>query len=101
MKRLFLMVLIFSILVLPSVWAALSYTAGPDSATPHYVKCSGCQQNFWRCTEATSHELQASCSTDSNCISTNFYLCQHTAHTYAKLAACGHAVPGHGKINMS
>ena len=50
------------------------------------------------------HSLQASCSTDSNCIATNFYQCQHTEHEYAKkeLLACGiHAVgtPGyHDKI---
>ena len=31
---------------------------------------------------ASSHALQASCSTDTNCISTNFYQCQHTEHEY-------------------
>ena len=29
------------------------------------------------------HSLQASCAADSNCISTSFYLCQHTSHEYA------------------
>ena len=28
------------------------------------------------------HSLQASCSTDSRCITTNFYQCQHTEHEY-------------------
>ena len=36
------------------------------------------------------HSLQASCSTDSKCISTNFYLCQHDTHEYQKLLPCGH-----------
>ena len=49
------------------------------------------------------HSLQASCSTDSNCIATNFYQCKHTEHEYAKkeLLACGHPVgtPGfHAKM---
>ena len=32
--------------------------------------------------ESGDHSLQASCSTDSSCISTNFYLCSHT-HSYS------------------
>ena len=36
------------------------------------------------------HTLQASCSTDSKCISTNFYQCLHSQHEYQKLLACGH-----------
>lgn len=34
------------------------------------------------------HSLQASCQTDTNCISTNFYLCQHNTHEYGR--TCGH-----------
>ena len=30
--------------------------------------------------DSSDHTLQASCSTNTNCISTNFYLCQHTTH---------------------
>ena len=37
--------------------------------------------------EAAAHSLQSSCSTGTNCLSTNFYLCQHQAHEYAH--ACG------------
>ena len=33
---------------------------------------------------ASDHALQAFCSTDTNCISKNFYLCQHKTHEYAK-----------------
>ena len=38
--------------------------------------------------EPGSHSLQASCSTDANCISTNFYQCQHTAHEYPSGLVC-------------
>ena len=91
MKCLFfsLLSVLFFVLVLPSVGDELSYTAGPNAATPHYVKCSACQQNFWRCTEATSHALQASCSTTNSrgqsCTVTNFYACQSHTHTYPTL----------------
>ncbi len=40
---------------------------------------------------AGDHSLQASCSTDDNCISTGFYQCLHTEHEYPKKMACGHA----------
>ena len=33
-------------------------------------------------TASGDHSLQASCSTDSTCIATNFYQCQHSSHTY-------------------
>ena len=35
------------------------------------------------------HSLQASCQTDTKCISTNFYQCLHTKHEL-KLLECGH-----------
>lgn len=86
MKRLFFSSVLFFVLVLPSVGKELSYTAGPNAATPHYVNCSACQQNFWRCTEASSHALQASCSTTNgdgqSCTVTNFYACQSHTHEY-------------------
>ena len=44
-------------------------------------------------TASGDHSLQASCSTDSSCIATNFYLCSHT-HTYPQVTgACGHTYP--------
>ena len=50
-------------------------------------------------TTSGDHTLQASCSTDSNCISTNFYFCQHTSHTYGQ-QACGHTYnPGSSSAN--
>ena len=90
MKGIFLSLLIFSVFlsVLPSVAEELSYTAGPDSGSPHYVKCSVCKQNFWRCTDASSHALQASCSATNSrgksCTVTNFYACQSHTHSYPK-----------------
>ncbi len=45
------------------------------------------------------HSLQASCSTDTDCLSTNFYLCSHT-HTYASITgACGHTYPSNESLS--
>lgn len=55
-----------------------------------------CNVHSGASSDASDHTLQASCPWDSRCISTNFYMCQHTAHEYpAHLAACGHPLPGH------
>lgn len=43
-------------------------------------------------TVSGDHSLQASCSTDSTCIATSFYQCQHSSHTYPAVTTrpCGH-----------
>ena len=50
---------------------------------------------------ASHHSLQASCPTDSRCISTNFYQCQHTEHEYPPetRVRCGN--PGTGDWGCS
>ena len=53
------------------------------SASDHASKPGACGHSYSACTPGDHDKLQASCSTDSNCISTNFYLCQHTSHEYA------------------
>ena len=85
--------------------------------TYHLIEdCSGCGKDYYQCTEVFAHAIihnivapenlkcghlyrlcasgdhgqkQATCATDPNCISTNFWLCQHTTHEYA-------ASPGDG-----
>ena len=53
------------------------------SASDHASKSGDCGHSYSACTPGDHDKLQASCSTDSNCISTSFYLCQHTSHEYA------------------
>lgn len=54
-----------------------------------------CSVHSGASSDTSDHSLQASCSTDANCISTNFYLCQHDSHDYG----CGHT-PVHAKAGM-
>ena len=50
----------------------------PSKPTPTYHACG-----IHRSSVSGDHSLQASCSTDSNCIATNFYQCMHLVHKYA------------------
>ena len=69
------------------------------SASDHAEKTGACGHTYYACTPGDHDKLQASCSTDTNCISTNFYLCQHTSHTYGQ-QACGHTYnPGSSSAN--
>ena len=49
----------------------------PPAPPPSYHPCG---QHLT--TVSGIHTKQASCSTDSTCIATNFYQCQHSSHTY-------------------
>ena len=65
------------------------HTVASSEASNHIEKTGTCGHKYYACTPGNHDKLQASCSTDSNCISTNFYLCKHTSHTYGQ-QACGH-----------
>ena len=60
-----------------------------SESSDHEETTGACGDTYYVCSQGDHDKLQASCSTDSNCISTNFYLCQHTSHTYGQ-QACGH-----------
>lgn len=49
----------------------------PTAPTLSYHQCG-----IHLTTVSGVHSLQASCSTDSTCIATSFYQCQHSSHTY-------------------
>ena len=61
------------------------HTIAASESSDHEETTGACGDTYYVCSQA-DHALQASCSTDSSCISTNFYLCQHTSHTY--LVSC-------------
>ena len=74
------------------------HTIASSEASSHVEKTGACGDTYYVCSQG-DHSLQASCSTDSNCISTNFYFCQHTGHTYSQ-QACGHTYnPGSSSAN--
>ena len=72
-----------------SVGACGEHLYSSGSASEHAEKTGACGHTYYACLQGDHDQLQASCSTDTNCISTNFYLCQHTSHTYGQ-QACGH-----------
>ena len=74
-----------------SVGACGEHLYASGSASAHAEKTGACGHTYYACLQGDHDKLQASCSTDTKCISTNFYLCQHTKHEYAKLLRCGHA----------
>ena len=51
--------------------------AAPPAPTLSYHPCK-----IHLTTVSGDHSYQASCSTDSTCIATSFYQCQHSSHTY-------------------
>ena len=68
------------------------HTIASSETSQHVEKTGACGHKYYACTPGNHDKLQASCSTDSNCISTNFYLCQHTSHEYSRSEGrtCGH-----------
>ena len=75
------------------------HTIASSESSDHEETTGACGDTYYVCSQGDHDQLQASCSTDSNCISTNFYLCQHTSHTYGQ-QACGHTYnPGSSSAN--
>lgn len=58
---------------------------------PAGYSVGACGEHLYPSSDSSSdHALQAACSTDASCTATNFYLCEHTSHTYVSQQACGH-----------
>ena len=75
------------------------HTIASSESSNHKETTGACGHTYYACSQGDHDKLQASCSTDSNCISTNFYLCKHTSHTYGR-QACGHTYnPGSSSAN--
>ena len=56
-------------------------TSVPQAPSQPVVSYHAC--GVHRSSVSGDHSLQASCSTDSKCIATNFYQCMHLVHKYA------------------
>ena len=65
------------------------HTIASTEASKHTEKTGACGHTYYACSQGDHDKLQASCSTNTSCTATNFYLCQHTSHTYA-FQSCGH-----------
>ena len=73
-----------------SIGACGEHLYASGSASDHAQKTGDCGHTYYACLQGNHDQLQASCSTDTNCISTNFYLCNHNSHTYLSQQPCGH-----------
>lgn len=58
------------------------YASGVSSAADHAQKTGACGHTYYVCSQGDHDELQASCDTDTNCTTTNFYACQTHTHEY-------------------